>query len=613
MEQVPYVMPRGGNDDPTVSQESKQSENRVSRRSILLGGGTASLTLLAGCSGGPSNGGQGTSNGGSTTSGQGTSNGDSTTSGQGTSNGSESSAPTPEPGSQVGTQILEVGETTELPNVARQVADQWSKIGVDWQLETYEFGSMIGRVYNDEGNYETAATVPWGSSPDRIDPNFYLSTFTSDSGVNMAGYSNDQYDELFAQQQTVTDEAERNGYIKEMQTILHEDMPQINVVWPKSIFPLNSRLWNIQTTEFIGARPTGTMSVISAEPTSENDSGRLVCGGQQTLNVPNPLSPSSNDLQYLLKLAYDTPRRIGLNGEAQNWAIESFEYQDNSTIDMTLREGMSWHDGEEVTIDDLKFSFDFFSQYTFPKYDPYLSIVDSTSKQTDRTVRVNLKEPNTTFIFGALSFMKIIPEHIWSSVPDEVEKPVNYEMSVDELVGSGPFQITGLATDELAMETFDDHFYDVAFDEFYFVNRASNEAIRADFEEQNIHMTTASPPTTVTNDLVNNDYLSKAVAPSVFPMLLTLNMRNHPCSSKAFRRALYHATDAEAVSQLIYGGEVNASDGTLVHPEIRWGSSDPADIGPADIDQAKQTLRDAGFSYDGNDNLRYPSDMSGGE
>jgi len=175
-------------------------------------------------------------------------------------------------------------------------------------------------------------------------------------------------------------------------------------------------------------------------------------------------------------------------------------------------------------------------------------------------------------MYAAMSFMKLLPKHIWSSVPDEVEKPVNYEMPVDEMVGSGPFQITDIATDELTMQTFDDHFYDVAYDEFLFVNRASNEAIRADFEAENIHMTTASPPATVTNSLAQNDFIRKAVAPSVFPMLIAANNRTQPCSSKAFRKALFHATDAQAIGQLICDNQVNPSDGTMVHPELKVGS-----------------------------------------
>lgn len=577
------------------TESDEHAKMGVPRRKFLTASSAAGLTIIAGC-GGDSN----------TESSE--NNGDGSNGNDGGSNTS-----TGNPGSQVGSQVLEVGQTTELPDVAQLLANQWSEIGVDWQLESYSFGSMIGRVYNDSGDFEDTATTPWGSSPDRIDPNFYLSTFTSDSGVNIAGYSNEQYDELFTEQQAATNESERSEIISEMQTILHEDMPSLNIIWPKSVFPVNSRLWDIESTNFIGARPTGTMTVISAEPTSQNESDRLVVGGQQTLNVPNPLSPSSNDLQYLLKLAYDTPRRINTDGEAENWAIESLEYQDQTTLDLTLREGMTWHDGEPVTGDDLRFTFDFLSEYTFPKYDPYTNIIDSTAKQTDRTVRVSLKRPNTTFTFSALSFIKLLPEHIWSSVPDQVEQPVDYEMPVEEMIGSGPFEISDLTDQELRMQTFSDHFYDVAYDEFFFVNRASNEAIRADFEAQNIHLTTASPPATVTNALVENDYLRKAVSPSVFPMLISFNTREQPLQSKAFRRALYHATDAQAISQVIYGTDANPSDGTMVHPELSLGTDELADIGPANIEQARQVLLDAGFTYDSNDNLRYPDDVSTSE
>lgn len=577
-------MSNRGISDSNQSDVSNEANSGIRRRNLLTSAGSAGLVLLAGCSSNEGDDGTTTDGGGNET-------------------------PTSEPGRQVGSQTLEVGEVTELPDVAQQLANQWSEIGVEWNLESYSFGAMIGRVYNDSGDFEDTATTPWGSSPDRIDPNFFLSTFTSESGVNIAGYSNDQYDELFTQQQAATDPAEREDLIHQMQTILHEDMPSLNVVWADSVFPVNSRLWDIQSTDFIGARPTGTMTVISAEPTAENETGRLVVGGEQTLNVPNPLAPASNDLQYLLKLAYDTPVRIDLNGEARNWAVETFDYQDSTTLDMTLREGMTWHDGETVDADDLKFTFDFLTEYAFPKYDPYTDIVDSTSKQTDLTVRVSLKEPNVTFTFSAMSFMKILPEHIWSSVPDQVDEPVNYDMSVEEMVGSGPFEISELTDQELRMQTYNDHFYDVAYDEFFFVNRASNEAIRADFEAQNIHLTTASPPATVTNQLVQNDYLRKAVSPSVFPMLISFNTREQPLSSRAFRRALYHATDAEAISQLIYGDDTHPSDGSIIHPELRWASDEPADIGPADVDAARQVLQDAGFTYDDNENLRYPSGM----
>ncbi|MFC6874195.1 ABC transporter substrate-binding protein [Halobellus marinus] len=567
--------------------------DNLNRRQLLTSGGATTVALLAGCGGQQGDGG---SDGGSS---------DGSGSDGGSSDGSGSDGTnTNEPGEQVGTQTMEVGQLTYFPDLGQQMKQQWGELGVDFEVETSTWGSFVTRIYVDN-KFTDSTLSPWGSSPDRIDPNFHLSTYSSDSSLNISGYSNEEYDKAFQNQKTAFDEEERNEYIKQCQTILREDLPEIVINWPKATLPVNSSKWNIKPTKFIGARTTGTMTVLTAEPTG--DTQRLVVGAQQELTTPNPLAPGSNDVQYLFKMAYDTPRRVGLDGTAQNWAVEEFENVDDSTIDMTLREGMKWHDGEDVTVDDLKFTFDFFTEYSFPKYDPYVSSVESTSIQTDRTLRVSLKEPNVAFLTSAMTFMNILPKHIWESVPDKVDQPVNYNMPVDEMVASGPLKITDKTTDELQMEKFDDHFHDLPYEEFVFVNRASTEAIRAGFVEQNIHMTTSSPSPSVTNELAKKDYIKKSVAPSVLQMKFSFDLSTKPWNDPAFRRALLAATDAKKISQLFFNGAANEADGTIIHPEQKWGRNDLESVGSADVEKAKSILRDAGYTYDNNGNLHYPS------
>ncbi|MFB6097017.1 MAG: ABC transporter substrate-binding protein [Haloferacaceae archaeon] len=547
------------------------------------------MALLAGCGGGGSDGSQQSgSSGGS----------------DGSSGGSDGGSGGGGGGETVGKQTIEVGKLTNFPDIAREVSKQWGEIGVDFEIKTSTWGPYVPRIYVDN-KFEDVAHSPWGSSPDRIDPNFHLSTYTSDSSLNISGYENADYDETFKKQQAAYDDDERDKHIRELQTMLREDLPEIVMVWPKATLPVNDGQWNIKPTKFIGARTTGTMTVLTAEPTG--DTQRLVVGAQQELTAPNPLAPGSNDVQYLFKLAYDTPRRVGLDGTAQNWAVEEFENVDEKTIDMTLRDGMTWHDGEDLTAEDLKFTFDFLTEYSFPKYDPYMSDVESATIQNDRTVRVKLAGPNVAFLTSAMTFMNILPKHIWESVPDKVDKPVNYNMPVEEMVGSGPLQITDKTTDELQMERFDDHFEPPAFEEFIFVNRASMEAVRADFVEQNIHMTTSSPPPSVTNELAKKDYIKKSKAPSVLQMKFSFDLSSKPFQDRAFRRALFQATDAKKIGQIFYNGEVNEADGTLVHPELQWGRNDLESVGTANVEKAKQTLIDAGYSFDNQGNLQYPS------
>ncbi|MGM0592179.1 MAG: ABC transporter substrate-binding protein [Halobacteriota archaeon] len=555
-------------DDSELSRHPTDSS--LTRRALLATGGTAGLFVLAGC----------------------------TDSGGGSDGGGSGS-----PGEPVGPLTLEVGQLTNFPDVTREVARQWGELGVEFELKSATWGPYVPRVYVDN-EYEEAAHMPWGSSPDRIDPDFFLSTYTSESSLNISGYENERYDEVFAAQRRAYDPEERDEHIRELQTILREDLPEITVVWPKAALPVNSGQWDISPTKFIGARTTGTMTVLTAEPTG--DASRLVVGAQQEISAPNPLAPGSNDVQYLFKLAYDTPRRIGLDGDPVDWAVESFETVDETTIDMTLREGMTFHDGEPVTGEDLRFTFDFLTEYEFPKFDPFLEGVERTELQTDRTVRVTLDQPNVAFLTSAMTFMNILPKHVWESVPDEVDQPVNWNASVDDLVGSGPLKITDISSSEIIYEAFDDHFAPVAYDEFVFVNRASMEAIRADFEAQNVHLTTSSPPPSITNELASNDYISKSTAASVLQMKFSFDLSSKPFDDLAFRRALLQATDAQKIADIFYDGEANLADGTLVHPELSWGRDDLSTLS-ADVDAAKSVLTEAGYTYDDDGRLHYPA------
>lgn len=565
----------------------------IDRRSLLHGGAVGTVALLAGCSGGGGGGDSGDDgssgdDGGDDGSGGGDDDGGDDGSGGGS-------------GEPVGTQAIRVGQLSNFVEVARETANMWSELGVEFEVDSTTWGTFVGEAYTNTP--EDASHTPWGSSPDRVDPDFHLSTYTSDSAVNISGYENEEYDDLFSQQRAAYDAEERAEIISQMQQILREDLPELTYLWPKATLPINTGQFDIEPTEFIGARTTGTMTVLTAEPVG--DTNTLIVGAQQEIAIPNPLAPDSNDLQYLLKLAYDTPSRVGLDGDPINWAVDEYEQIDDTTIDMTVRDGMSFHDGEPVTGEDLEFTFNFITEYDFPKYDPFLSDVTSAELQTDMTVRVELEQPNVAFLNSAMTFMNVLPQHIWEDVPDQVDdKPVNWDADVDQMVGSGPLQITDITDTEIRYEVFEDHFQPPEYDEFIFVNRASMEGIRADFEAQNIHMTTSSPPPSVTNDLAELDYISKSTAASVLMMKISFNLGERPFSDPAFRRALMHATDPERISQIFYNGQADIGDGTLVHPVSQFsGDLDPIS---RDLDTARSILEDAGYTFGSDGQLYYP-------
>jgi peptide/nickel transport system substrate-binding protein len=118
---------------------------------------------------------------------------------------------------------------TEAPETidAGEFIVEWLRdIGVSLKTEAVN-DSKLGDIWyaNDYDLYIWG----WGVEPD---PNFQLSTYTTDQcGVwSDTCYSNQEYDQLFEDQQKAASLEEREALIDQMQQILYEDRPEL-VLW----------------------------------------------------------------------------------------------------------------------------------------------------------------------------------------------------------------------------------------------------------------------------------------------------------------------------------------------------------------------------------------------
>jgi peptide/nickel transport system substrate-binding protein len=116
---------------------------------------------------------------------------------------------------------------------------------------------------------------------------------------------------------------------------------------------------------------------------------------------------------------------------------------DNRTYTFHLNQNAKWHDGVDLTAEDVQFSFDALanpdtgSVYTG-------SLVDSAESWRvidEHTFEVVAKEPVFTFLFELLSAY-VVPQHIWESVPaaDWRNDPGATGTDPSRVIGSGPFK-----------------------------------------------------------------------------------------------------------------------------------------------------------------------------
>lgn len=158
-------------------------------------------------------------------------------------------------------------------------------------------------------------------------------------------------------------------------------------------------------------------------------------------------------------------------GVAESW--ESSE--DKLTWTFTIREGMTWSDGEPVTAHDAAFTFN--KIMSDPKAaeanGSYVVNFKKVSAPDDRTLVIETEEPQASMT--ALD-VPIVPEHVWSKIED-MHDPVTDSIEVVG-VGSGPFLIAEYRPNELVRMTANKDYWRgaPAYDELHFIKFENADA-----------------------------------------------------------------------------------------------------------------------------------------
>ena len=101
------------------------------------------------------------------------------------------------------------------------------KVGLNAQIETYEWNTFLGRVNTGlEGKADMAEMAWMTNDPDTL-PYLALRTdaWPEQGGFNSGYYSNPEVDQLLKAARRSTDQTERAKLYREMQEIVHEDAP----------------------------------------------------------------------------------------------------------------------------------------------------------------------------------------------------------------------------------------------------------------------------------------------------------------------------------------------------------------------------------------------------
>ena len=287
-----------------------------------------------------------------------------------------------------------------------------------------------------------------------------------------------------------------------------------------------------------------------------------------------------------------------LPGVITDWQVSA----DGLTWDVTLRDGITFHNGDALTIDDALFTMEFvfgpeaIETSLSPSVQAEAADTESIEAIDSSTLRVTHKSPKAFFPFfiSELSFGiagVVLPKAYFESVGQD-----GYNAAP---IGAGPFRLEDhVISEQMLLERYDDYFLlerspsfqtlDLRLVPEVSTRTAALRAGDADVIEANLSV----------KDQIEDGggrLIWSQESSYMWILLPGCWEVQFPCNKKEVRQALDYAIDKDLIISQLYGPEAAVSKGWNWVTPNALGYSAELDPFPFDPEKAQQLLVDAGY------------------
>ena len=159
----------------------------------------------------------------------------------------------------------------------------------------------------------------------------------------------------------------------------------------------------------------GALSKVQTTATRVRD---RVTGSGDPVGRINVVDPSPLNWLYITYNTVEELVRITPGGKVRSAAMKRYRWTDERTLDIDVREGERFHDGEEVTAASVKRAFDEQGRWVTPH--PPGSHFNMDTRTTcevtgERSVRIRFPEPDGLAL-GKLRAMHIMSTRFWDEI-----------------------------------------------------------------------------------------------------------------------------------------------------------------------------------------------------
>ncbi len=347
-------------------------------------------------------------------------------------------------------------------------------------------------------------------------------------------------------------------------------------------------LGTVTALGFMGNTATG---LLNSSAVSAQASDTLRLGLRRGLLTFDPQNNGSYGTP--LMNVFDTLIRRTNDGEFIPHLAKSFEQKDDYTWEFVLNEGIKFHDGSEMTANDVKFTLDRVVGDTRLIENPRFATIKEVNVLDPYTVQIVTSAPDPVMLNRLIRMGASI-------MPEKYFNEVGLQRFTQHPIGSGPYKVTQYNVDQqVVLEKFDDYFKgDVSDWERAVLTILPEASTRVnELITGGMDLVDEVPPSEWAR--VNGNANTEIVPGESTQVLLLMVKSNEglPTSDVRVRQAIDYAIDSKLIVDQFFQGMATPTR-THITPGILGFNEEYYDTYLYDLEKAKELLAEAGYGPD---------------
>ncbi|MFC7202389.1 ABC transporter substrate-binding protein [Haloferax namakaokahaiae] len=333
------------------------------------------------------------------------------------------------------------------------------------------------------------------------------------------------------------------------------------------------------------------------ESTTTTESGGETMGDFEVTitqgQMPSGLDPQDHretPTDIVVLHAYEGLLTRDATGAVQTALATNYERAEGNSVEFELREGVTFHNGDELTAEDAAYSInrvvDPEVSFASPQSDQ-LAGVAGAEASGDGVVTVNNSSLNP-IVFSEFATYLDVMQQSW--VEERSKAEVGQQMN-----GTGPFQLESYTEDEeVVLTRYEDYWQEPAEVSTLTFRAAAEASTRVNQLLAGETDVVVNVPPQEVQRVNNNDSTRVAAAPSTRIIYNAMRYDVEPFDSVEFRQAMNYAIDLESIVQNILGG-FGATTNQPTLPEF-VGHDDSVEDYPYDPEEAEALVEASGYA-----------------